>query len=352
MGVQKEVQKIAQALEEEGRLFTPEEVEGTLQRYNLDVDNQNLAKEVIEEGVRRTVESLGGFWRMLGVPPLWEVEEALRKEGSLQAVCLNWREGPWVAVTISQRHYPDLNLGYPFPEYRGSEGFTLRAWTGRVELNTYSGIYATRGMVFFSASDGEKIQKALEDTKALRSLFESMKITGLGKAIEELATLRDGEARMTGEYFLARSGEIFALRRGGVLGDSDLDGALLTQRDVTLSFPGGVEISFKVEWFSGKASFHYLRIRWGEDEVFFGGEHRFLGNILNRDPLTPALQEKVRRELKTIEWSRELVPDYYGSCSPKMLAFLRAFAGRESPLEALARGRFHAYTTAELFSEI
>jgi hypothetical protein len=60
----------------------------------------------------------------------------------------------------------------------------------------------------------------------------------------------------------------------------------------------------------------------------------------------------VRHEAKTVEWSREPVPDYCESCSPKMLAFLRTFAGHESPLEALARGEFDAYTTAELFSEI
>ncbi len=348
----KEAQKIAQFLEEEGRPFTPEEVERALQTFNLGVDAQSLAKEVIEEGRRRTLESLGGLWRTLGVSPLREVEEALREEGSLQAVCLNSRGGASVAMTISQRHYPDLTLSYPFPEHRGSEGFTLRAWTGRVELNTYSGIYATRGMIFFSTNKVKKIEHALGDAEVLRPLFESMKIARLDKAIEELANLGDGEARMAGEYLLARSGDTYALRQGSVFGDLALDGALLTQSDVALSFPGDVEISFKVEWFSGRASFHYLRIRWGEDEIFFGGEHRFLGNILNRDPLTPALQEKVRRELKTMEWSGELVPDYCESCTPKMLAFLRAFAGHENPLEALARGWFHAYTTAELFSEI
>jgi hypothetical protein len=347
-----EAQKIAQFLEDEGRPFTLEGVERALQRCALGVDTQSLAQEVIEEGVRRTLESLGGLWKMLGVSPVREVEGALRQEGSLQAVCLNWKDETRVIVRISQRNCPDFSLDYPFPEHRGSRGFLLRAWTGKVELNACSGIYASRGRVFFSAGEVEKIREALEDAKALRPLLESMKIAGLDKAIEELPSLGDGEACMAGEYLLARSGDIFALRRGAVFGDLDLDGALLTQRDVRLSFPGGVEISFKVEWYSGRASFHYLRVRWGEDEIFFGGEHRFLGDILNRDPLTPALQEKVRHEAKTVEWSREPVPDYCESCSPKMLAFLRTFAGHESPLEALARGEFDAYTTAELFSEI
>jgi hypothetical protein len=348
---QNEVQRVVQLLEDEVRPFTPTEVEKALQRCDLDLNAQTLTKQVIEEGHRRTVESLGGLWRMLGVPPLCEAEEALREEGSLQVACVSWRGKTSVEMTISQRYYSDLKLSYPFPEYRGP-GFTLRAWTGRVELNTYSGIYATRERVFFSSNELEKIEEALGDAKVLHPLFESMKINGLDKAIEELASLGDGEARIVGEYFLARSGDTFALRRGSVFGDTALDRALLAQGDVVLSFPGDVDISFRVEWPSGKTSFHYLRIRWGEDEVLFGGEHRFLGNILNADPLTPALQEKLRHELRTIEWSRELVPDYCNSCTPKMLAFLRTFVEHEDPLRALAEGRFHLYATAELFSEI
>jgi hypothetical protein len=345
-----EVKKIAQFLEDEVRPFTLEEVERALQRYNLDVDVQSLAKEVVEEGVRRTLESLGGLWKMLGVPPVWEVEAALRQGGSLRAVCLNWWDGTWVSMTINQRH--DLSFGYPFPEYQGPKGFVLHAWAGKVELNTYSGIYATRERVFFSARGVEDIREALADAKALRPLLESMKIAGLDKAIEELASLGDGETRTTGEYLLARSGDIFALRRGGVLGDLTLDGALLTQRDVALTFPGDVELSFKVEWLPGKASFHYLRIRWGEDEVSFGGAHQVPGNILSRDPLTPALRGKVRCELKPIEVGKALVPERYGLCSPKVLAFLRVFAEHEDPLHALAEGKLRPYVTAELFSEI
>jgi hypothetical protein len=105
---------------------------------------------------------------------------------------------------------------------------------------------------------------------------------------------------------------------------------------------------------SRNPSFHYLRIRWGEDEVFFAKDDRFFfsGHILSANPLTPALQEKLRRELRTIERSGELAPDYCGSCTPKMLAFLRAFAEHEDPLGALAEGRFHVYATAELFFEV
>ncbi len=345
-----EVQKIAQFLEDEARPFTLEEVERALEKCNLDVDAQSLAKEVVEEGARRTLESLSGLWKMLGVSPVWEVEAALRQGGSLQAVCLNWRDGTWVSMAINQRH--DLSFSYPFPEYQGPKGFVLHAWAGKVELNTYTGIYASRGRAFFSACEVENIGEALEDAKALRPLFESMKITGLDKAIEELASLGDGETRMTGEYLLARSGDIFALRRGGVLGDVALDGALLTQRGVTLTFPGDVELSFKVEWLPGRASIHYLRTRWGEDEVSFLGEYQVPGDILSKDPLTPALRERVRCELKTIELGKALVPERYDLCSPKMLAFLRAFAEHEEPLRALAEGKLRPYVIAELFSEV
>ncbi len=345
-----EVQKIAQFLEEEVRPFTLEGVERALQKCNLDVDAQSLAKEVVEEGVRRTLESLGGLWKMLGVSPVWEVEAALRQEGSLQAVCLNWRDGTWVSMTINQRH--DLSFSYPFPEYQGPKGFVLHAWAGKVELNTYSGIYATRGRVFFSACEVEGVREALADAKALRPLLESMRIAGLDKAIEELASLGDGEARTTGEYLLARSGDIFALRRGGVLGDVALDGALLTQRDVALTFPWDVELSFKVEWLRGRASIHYLWIRWGEDEVSFVGAHQVPGNILSRDPLALVLRERVRCELKPIEVGKALVPERYDWCSPKMLAFLRAFAEHKDPFHALAEGKLRPYVIAELFSEI
>ncbi len=345
-----EVQKIAQFLEEEVRPFTLEGVERALQRCNLDVDAQSLAKEVVEEGVRRTLESLGGLWKMLGVSPVWEVEAALRQEGSLQAVCLNWRDGTWVSMTINQRH--DLSFSYPFSEYQGPRGFALWAWAGKVELSTYSGIYATRGRAFLSACEVEGTREALADAKALRPLLESMKIAGLDKAIEELASLGDGEARMAGEYLLARSGDIFALRRGGVLGDVALDAALLTQRGVTLTFPGDVELSFGVEWLSEKASFRYLRTRWGEDEVSFLEERQVPGNILSGDPLTPALRERVRWELMPIEVGKALVPERYDWRSPKMLAFLRAFAEHEDPLRALAEGKLRPYVIAELFSEI
>jgi hypothetical protein len=244
---QNEVQRVVQLLEDEVRPFTPTEVEKALQRYDLDLNAQTLTKQVIEEGYRRTVESLGGLWRTLGVSPLCEAEEALREGGSLQAVCVNYKGKATVAMTIRHQHHPELEVTYPFPEYRGP-GFTLQAQTGWVLLETYTRIYATRGRVFFTTSEAEKIEEALMEARALRPLLESMRIGGLEEAIEELATLRDGEARMAGEYLLARNENIFSLRRGGVFGELALDAALLTQREVALFFPGDVELSFRVEW--------------------------------------------------------------------------------------------------------
>jgi hypothetical protein len=158
--------------------------------------------------------------------------------------------------------------------------------------------------------------------------------------MEALAGLEDGEARTEGPYVLARGGDTYALRKGDILGDPRLDGAVFLGKSVRLSFPGDVEFTLKTRWGLDSAEIDWAHIRLGGEEVLLHGRHTSV-TPLHKNPLVWELQRILVRELEGRE----------GEFSPRTLAFLKAFARHEDPFGALAEGRFHAHVTAEFFFE-
>jgi hypothetical protein len=335
---------IIKVLEDNLLPFTSKEVAVVAQDLGIEGDIRAISCEVLEEGVRRSMEAVRRVQEIFGKLPYPEtvLEEHLRGEG-------------WITVTFTRNELAMdslpgmIDLG---EEARLKDGniflghndaffgnFHFYAWPGvpRVYLGN---LYATTERVFFRGyEDGMK--NALGNVRALRPLFASLKLTDIEEAIEALAGLKDGEARMEGNYVLARSWYTYTLRRGSVLGDPQLDGALLLGKNARLSFPGDVDITFKTEWDIDSARIDWAYIRLGEEGVLLHG---------GRTPITPLHKNPLASEIQRI-LVREL-EERQGELSPKMLAFLKAFVRHEDPFKALAEERFHPHVTAEFFSDI
>jgi hypothetical protein len=198
-------------------------------------------------------------------------------------------------------------------------------------------LVATRERVFFR-DRGRKLEGTLKHLRALRPLFASLGLSDLEGAMEALAGLEDGEARTEGPYVLARDGDAYALRRGSVLGDPSLDGAVLLGREVRLSFPGDVEIAFRTRWTPDDAVLDWAHVRLGEEEVFLHGRSTSVTPI-HGNPLVSEMRRALVRELEGRE----------GEFSSEALAFFRAFARHEDPFGALAEGTFPLHVKAEFF---
>ncbi len=344
-------EEIIRVLEEDLLPFTPSEVAVAAHELGIEGDIRAIASEVVEEGVRRSMEAVRGLKETFGELPYPDslLEERLRKGG-------------WFSVTLSQGGLSMYGLegkGVQGQEGRKKSGLLLTdgeftvptrdgkftgslyayAWPGvpRVYLRN---LYATRGRVFFK-DYGYRLKKGLDNVRALRPLFASLGLSDLERAMGALAGLEDGEARMEGDYVLARSGEVYALRKGGILGDPRLDGAVLLGKSVKLSFPGDVEVAFRTMWGLDTARLEWAHIRLGEEGILLHGRTTSI-TPLHKNPLVSELQGNLVRELEK----------HQGEFSPRTLAFLRAFARHEDPLRALAEGRFQAYVTAEFFFEV
>jgi hypothetical protein len=165
---------------------------------------------------------------------------------------------------------------------------------------------------------------------------------GLGDledAFRVLGELREGERRMEGAYVLVRGDDFWIFRRGPLFGDLALDGDILAGKEVKITFPGDVEISFVASWGlpPDPVLLFNVNIRWEEESVLFDGEeHGFEGALLHKNPIVHALQEGLRAEFEFAE-SGEGSP-YLEKVSPKMRGFLRALAYHKDPVGALAKG--------------
>jgi hypothetical protein len=348
---------IVEVLEGDLLPFTPKEVAIAARELGIEEDIEAISRQVLEEGVRRSMEAIRGVRETFGELPYPEdvLEEHLR-------------EGGWLAVTLSkdglsmyglegrgdsgQRvHQKESNLLLTNGEFSvltqddefiGS--FYFHTWPGvpRVYLRN---LYATTERVFFKEHK-TGLGKALKNVRALRPLFSSLRLSDIERAIEALAELGNGEARMEDSYVLVRSGDTYIrgdtyiLRRGSVLGDQRLDKAVFLGKEVRLSFPGDVEIVFKTRWDLESAGLDWVHIRLGEEEVFLYGRPTSITPI-HKNPLVSEIRRTLVRGLE----------ERRGEFSPRMLAFLKAFLRHEDPFRALAEGRFHAHVTAEFFLE-
>jgi hypothetical protein len=93
-----------------------------------------------------------------------------------------------------------------------------------------------------------------------------------------------------------------------------------------------------------------VRFRLGEEVIHFWKDGLSTGYPLDRDPVTKVVRFRVERAFDYHERSGYNTP--LKEASPKMLAFLRAFAEHEDPFRALAEGKLRPHVIAELFSEI
>lgn len=168
------------------------------------------------------------------------------------------------------------------------------------------------------------------------------------KAFWKLERLKEGESYVEEPYVLTRNQGYWLLKRGPILGDPSLDGAILAGEPVTLSFPGG-EVSFRA-WFSGDTiNLKQVSIRWAEEAVGFDSGVHFYGYAFGKNPILEAIKTGLDRELRRLEGGAK-TPLY--EASPRMLAFLRAFVNHEDPFRALADGEFCPYVVAEFFADM
>jgi len=343
------VQRVIEFLEEDLLPFTPDEVKRVFEERGLRGDPETISGKVLEEGVKRAMEAVRGLKETFGKLPYPEsaLEEHLRRGGWLTVSLWSTRpnlRGLAGRAELGNRnaeskenqlfHVEDKDDKFPRSLY-------LSAWPGLSKVSLPN-LVATRERAFFR-DHGRKLEDTLKHLRTLRPLFTSLRLSDLEGAMEALAGLKDGEARMEGDYVLARDGNTYALRKGSILGDPHLDGAVLLGNDVRLSFPGGVEIAFRSRWRLGDATLSWVRIRFGEEDVLLDGRISRIGP-LRRDPLTPELRAVLTEKLEGLEQK--------GTLSPKMLAFLRAFAEHEDPFGALAERRFSPYFTAEFFRDL
>jgi hypothetical protein len=348
--------EMADFLEENHDEFYPGVIKYVIRKYDIQVEGnpELFVNKVVLEGNQRTVRATHKLFESLGIPPQPEVENLL-----------------WGGVNLKV-HYPgvkktgftgELTVGtfgnggrvshYPFfvPPELVDEAFTLRAHYGfgLVRLDTKSGLIVSNRNAFLRTSKPEDVEVALNTTKVLHPFFSAIGLEDLESALQALASLQEGEARMEGPYVIARMGGVFALRRGLMLGDPYLDGNLLIKEELTMTFPESVEITLKVSYndYNLKMSFPQVDIRLGEEEVSFVGG-LFAASIFKNDPVVQALQTG----LAWLMADEENVASPYSDLSPRMLAFLNVLAQHEAPFEALAEGRFRPYVTAELFSQL
>ena len=334
---------VVQFLEDNLLAFTSKGVAVAAQGLGIKGDIKAISYEVLEEGVRRAMEAVRGLRGTFGELPYSEtvLEEHFREEGAI-AVALSKKDpsmkglaGRVDLIREAGLRGTELFLAYN-DEFSGN--FYLTAWPG-VPKVYLPNLHATRGRVFFRERE-RNLERALKNARALRPLFASLGLSDLEGAMEALAGLKDGEARMEGDYVLARGGETYVLRRGSVLGDPRLDGAVLLGKSARLSFPGDVEFTFKTRWGLDSAEIDWAHIRLGGEKILLHGRHTSI-TPLHKNPLVWELQRILVQELE----------ERRGEFSPRTLAFLRAFVHHEDPFGALAEGRFHVHVTAEFFFE-
>jgi len=346
-----DAEAIIRVLEEDLLPFTPNEVAVAAQGLGIKGDIKAISYEVLEEGVRRAMEAVRGLRETFGELPYPEsvLEERLR-------------EGGWFSVTLSQSGLSlyglegkgvqgqghrkksallltDGEFTVPTRDGKFTGSFYSYAWPGVPKVHLRN-LLAARERVFFE-DYGYRLKDALDNVRALRPLFASLGLSDLEGAMEALAGLKDGEARMEGDYVLARGGETYVLRKGSVLGDPRLDGAVLLGREVRLAFPGDTEIAFKMRWTPEGAGLDWAHIRLGEEEVFLHGRPTSVTPI-HRNPLLSEVRRALVRELE----------ERRGEFSPEALAFFRAFARHEDPFRSLAEGRFPLHVKAEFFLDL
>jgi hypothetical protein len=299
------VHEMTRFLRDRGRSFNPKEVQRAVLELGLEkeVDVEALTQEVLEEGYKWTMGVLAGLWEVLKIPPPPGVEEDLKQGGRVHVSCIAPEDEDqgylWVVATNPKRR-PDGGIKLPPPELPLDYLF-FEASFGLANLSTHY-LHAMEDRVFFRGERGD-LGKALKEAKALRPVLSAMGLDDLEGAIEKLAELGDGQVQAEGPYVLVRGEDVWALRRGTVLGDLRLDGAFLLGEEVRASF-GEAEVLLKPEWFWGKVRLEYVRFRLGDEEILLEDEE---DDALaeERDPIGWIIQQRLSRELRRVQEMRK-----------------------------------------------
>ncbi len=332
------VEKFLQLLEEDyyWHETSPKGIRKLVRRFFPGEEGELLAERVLDEGYKRAVEALEGFWQALKAPPLPIAKEFLREgvwmKFEYPKVLKDSQRGLVVEAVKVKRETLEL----PLPDGPSLGYFRLNVQVGRVEVETASGVFARRGRAFVRTKD---VDRALEDVRALRPLFASVDLGDLESALEALAGLGDGEVRMEGPYLLARKGGLRVLRRGLMLGEPHLDGAFLLGREVSLSCPRGVEIGFRGTFGAGHVLLDKLWVRWEGETLFLGKGFVDFHNLLDENPLAKMVRNRARASLEDAQ-------------SARMQSLLKALAQQEDPIGALKSGKFYPESVRELFLEL
>jgi hypothetical protein len=324
-------EEVVEILEEDTLPFVPHGVVKVIREYGLDGDTEALTREVLEEGVKRTMETLGKLWEVFGVSAPPEAEAYLREDHYLRI----YGDGRGVWVQGKGR---DIKLSLYDLEPFERAPLIFHAYPGLVVMDD-PWFMGAKGRAYFradSAKDPEALEVSLERAQYLRPFLPAIGLGDLEDAFRVLGKLREGERCVEGAYVLVRGDDFWIFRRGPLFGDLALDGAILAGEEVKITFPGDVEISFMTSWDPppNPVLLFNVNIRWGEESVLFDGEEQgFEGALLHKNPILHAIQEGLKAEFEFAEGS-----PYLEKASPKMRTFLRALAYHKDPFRALIEG--------------
>jgi hypothetical protein len=383
-----DAQEIAKLLREELHPFTLEEIKLAIRErsFRREAEVGALARKVYEEGAKWTAEVLESFWDELlyasslgegwGVGAEWVpgnlarqeevwidevrtlqamfgIEESLRRGASVRMSCVFYEESEEeegegkISVNVIDKKASEVTFYLPDPPPFSME-FHLEARAGRVDF--VSRLRALNGRVYFMGTDPGHLEEGLKVARYLRYGFEAMGVEGLEEAIEALQGLKVGEARSQGPYTLARTRKSWFLYGGPLLREPGLDEKLALGEPVTLSFPDGVEVSFKASFWEQEARLGFLDIRLGEETLRFEGLPWFTASLFSKSPVVGAIQAGLSEELRRVEQEKSVSP--LREASPQALALAKFLVRHEDPFGVLAEGKLRPYVAAEFFANL
>jgi len=273
------------------------------------------------EAIRAAIEGLQNSLDFPpSLPPL--VEEALGKGGWLHLWHPDSAPG-WLLI-----HREEREISLHLPRLRDIHSNLLLVAGGGGDLNfkvaaPYS-LFARKEQAFFYANSPESVKKAFKMLSLFRPFFKALGLADLEKSVGVLSMLKNGESVMEGAYVLARSGDIWALRRGSIFGNTAHDTSFLTGKgEVVLSYPRGVEIALRATPLVDLVLLKAMEVRWGQEIARY--EKGVIAEAV--DEALPRVL--VRKALK--EWLGSPLGVAY---SPKMSALLKELSENENPLEA------------------
>jgi hypothetical protein len=322
--------KTIQVLEKEGYAPNLRAVREVAQEVFPKEDPEVIVRAISKEYYERTKGFFEALWPSLGVfsPPI-EVEEALREGRGVSVWLSQGRKVDFVVEDEPQKRF-SFRRQISIPLWIESQITGLEVVVG----NIYARVRDGRSNVFFRTDRGEK--KAIEAVRHFRSLFEALDLADLEKALENLANLPPWEkGRVEGGYFMVKTPYFSALRRGLVLGDPTLDGALFRGEPVVLSYPEGTQVFLEASFVYESEEYYMdfgklkVRIKWRGEVVRREASIRRRDFVCD-DPISSILRHE-------LSMASHLTPN----CSPAMCLFLRELSEQDNILEALGDREFH-----------